>query len=150
MIVLRTFSKLFSLAALRIGVIIGHPTLIDYIKRSRLTFDTNAVALLFAERILDRPDLIQQLIQTEADGKKYALMRLESLGYECRECKGNFIFIKTNSNAQNVARALEEKKKILVHAYSNEFLKDYIRVSTGDMNSMKFFIDSFIEIDKNC
>ena len=149
-IVLRTFSKLFSLAALRIGVIIGHPTLIDYIKRSRLTFDTNAVALLFAERILDRPDLIQQLIQTEADGKKYALMRLESLGYECRECKGNFIFIKTNSNAQNVARTLEEKKKILVHAYSNEFLKDYIRVSTGDMNSMKFFIDSFIEIDKNC
>ncbi|MCM1131340.1 MAG: histidinol-phosphate aminotransferase family protein [Roseburia sp.] len=147
-IVLRTFSKLFSLAALRMGVVVAHPNLIEYIKRSRLTFDTNAVALLFAERILDHPQIIQQLIQMEAEGKSYALKRLSALGYTCRECKGNFIFIKTKNDAREIAKRLEEENKILVHAYSNQFLKDFIRVSTGNVENMKFFIDSFLKIDK--
>ena len=53
-IVLRTFSKLFSLAACRLGVIISNPEIIHYVKNARLTFDANSIALLFAERILER------------------------------------------------------------------------------------------------
>ena len=43
---------------------------------------------------------------------------------------------------------LEKEKKVLVHAYGNELLKDYLRISTGSKDAMKIFLDAFLEIDK--
>ena len=76
---LRTFSKLFSIAACRLGVVISNPQIIHYVKNAKLTFDANAIALLFAERILDHPDMIEQLIETEKEGKAYTLAELTML-----------------------------------------------------------------------
>lgn len=146
-VVLRTFSKLFSIAALRLGVVISNPDIIHYVKKIRLSFDANAVALLFAERIIEHPELIQHLIQTAAGGKQYALEQLSLHSYWCRDCKGNFIFIKPNNPAQQIARRLEYEKHILVHAYNNELLKEYIRVSTGSKAAMQIFLNAFFEID---
>ena len=84
-IVLRTFSKLFSLAACRLGVIISNPEIIHYVKNARLTFDANSIALLFAERILERPDLIAALIRTEKEGKAWILKELEKPARDPRE-----------------------------------------------------------------
>ena len=69
-IVLRTFSKLMSLAACRLGVIISNPQIIGYVKNAKLTFDVNSIALLFGERILEHPELIEELIQKEKEGKE--------------------------------------------------------------------------------
>ena len=101
----------------------------------------------FAEKLLDRPDIIEDLIKIANEGKKYALETLKEHDYWCKDCKGNFIFIKPKHDAKYVADRLEKEKKILTHPYSNELLKDYIRVSTGSVNAMKIFIDAFLEID---
>lgn len=146
-IILRTFSKLFSIAACRLGVIISNPEIIHYVKNARLTFDANAIALLFAEKILQNPEMIEHLIRTENAGKKYTLDMLQKRGYECRDCRGNFIFIKPKHNAKVIADRLENEKKVLVHAYNNELLKDYIRVSVGSEGAMKIFLDAFFELD---
>lgn len=146
-IVLRTFSKLFSIAACRLGVIISNPNIINYVRKSKLTFDVNSIALLFGERILDNPEIVNTLIDIETKGKKYILNELNRLGYETRDCKGNYIFIKTKRNAHTAAQELENNKKILVHAYNNELLKDYLRVSVGSIDAMKIFLQSFVEVD---
>ena len=147
-IVLRTFSKLMSIAACRLGVIISNPQIIQYVKQGRLTFDVNSIALLFGERLLDNPQVIKQLIDTQAEGKEYVLSKLRQNGYECRDCRGNFIFIKTKLDARVVADKLKDEKKILVHAYGNPLLKDYIRVSVGSKNAMKKFLEGFFQVDK--
>lgn len=147
-VILRTFSKLFSLAACRLGVILGNPALISYVKNARLTFDVNAVALLFGERILERPELIEHLIKRQEEGKSYTLNRLKECGYEYRDCKGNFIFIKPLHDARTIAKKLREEKKVLVHAYGNPLLKDYIRVSVGSIDAMKIFLSAFFEVDR--
>lgn len=146
-IILRTFSKLMSIAACRLGVVISNPEIIHYVKNGRLTFDTNAIALLFAERIIDNKEMIDNLISIENEGKKYTLDCLTEKGYESRDCKGNFIFIKTKRNAKLVAKELEVDKKVLVHPYGNELLKPYIRVSIGSKRAMQIFLDAFFEID---
>jgi len=146
-ILLRTFSKLMSLAACRLGVIISNPNLIHYVKNLRLTFDVNSIALLFAERLIDNPNVIEDLIQSEKSGKKYMLEELEKKNYWCRDCKGNFAFIKPNHDAKEISDRLEKEKKILVHPYSKGLLKDYIRVSIGSVDAMKIFLDAFFEID---
>lgn len=147
-IILRTFSKLFSIAACRLGVIIGTPEIINYVRNAKLTFDVNAVALLFGEKLLEHPDIIRNLIETEKKGKKYVLAELRNHGYECRDCRGNFIFVKPRHDAVSVAKELAGKKNVLVHAYNNEFLKDYIRVSVGSVKAMRIFLDAFFDIDK--
>ncbi len=147
-IVLRTFSKLMSLAACRLGVIISNPQMIHYVKNAKLTFDVNSIAMLFAERLLEHPELISELIETEKEGKRYVLDVLAENHYWCKDCRGNFIFVKPNNPAQEVADRLEKEKRVLVHSYGNELLKDYLRVSVGSKNAMKIFLDAFLEIDK--
>lgn len=146
-IVLRTFSKLFSIAACRLGVIIGNPKLIEYVKKARLTFDANAIALLFAERLIERPDIIKSLIEAEQEGKSFTLNSLENHGYKCRDCKGNFIFIEPHNDARQVALRLKTEKNVLVHAYGKGLLERYIRVSVGSVSAMRVFLDAFYEID---
>lgn len=146
-IILRTFSKLFSLAACRLGVIISSPKIISYVKNLHLTFDVNSIALLFGERLLDHPEIEKQLMETEKIGKRYTLESLGDHGYECRDCRGNFIFVRTRKSAHQVAKELEQKKKILVHTYTNELLKDYLRVSIGSKEKMDIFLDGFYAID---
>lgn len=147
-VVLRTFSKLFSMAACRLGIIISNPEIIGYVKKSRLTFEVNAIALLFAERLVDHPEVIEGLIKTADEGKQYALERLQQAGYEVRDCRGNFIFVKPKLSPRNVERMLKEKDKILVKTYGNDLLKEYIRVSTGSKEAMEFFVDKFLLADK--
>lgn len=146
-VVLRTFSKLMSLAACRLGVIISNPKIIDYVKRSKLTFDVNSFALLFAEKLLDKPEIIDNLINIAKKGKEYILDELKKHNYWCKDCRGNFIFVKPNHDAKYIAERLEKEKKILTHPYSNELLKDYIRVSTGSVDAMKVFLEAFLEVD---
>lgn len=146
-VVLRTFSKLMSLAAVRLGVIIGSPELIRLVRNARLTFDANAISLLFAERLMDRPDVINKLIKTQQEGKDWVLSELIEMGYSCRDCMGNFIFIKPKQNAHEVTARLE-KMNILVHSYTNPLLKDIIRVSTGSKVAMEKFLNVFKEVDK--
>ena len=116
-------------------------------KNARLTFDANSIALLFAERILERPDLIEDLIRTEKEGKAWILKELEKAGYECRDCRGNFIFVKPHHDAKEITERLEKEKQVLVHAYGNELLKEYIRVSVGSKEAMQIFLDAFFEVD---
>ena len=146
-VVLRTFSKLMSLAAVRLGVIIGNPKLVGYVRNARLTFDANSIALLFAERLMDRPDVIDGLIRSQQEGKDWLIEELRMRGYWCRDCMGNFIFIKPRSDAREVADKLEGLN-VLVHPYGNPLLKDYIRVSTGSKAAMAKFLDAFMEVDK--
>ena len=146
-IVLRTFSKLMSLAACRLGVVIANPQIAHYVRNNRLTFDANSIALLFAERLIERPDIVQDLVRIQQEGKDFCLAECRKYGYWCKDCMGNFIFIKPNHDAHEVAERLEHESAILVHPYGNPMLKDLIRVSTGSRKAMEKFIDAFLKVD---
>lgn len=143
----RTFSKLFSIAACRLGVIISSPQIIRYIKNSKLTFDTNSIALLFGQRIIENTQLVDTLIKTERDGKNFLIEELTKQGYECIACKANFVLVKPNHTPDFVERELKEKAKILIHTFGDGILKNYIRISTGSVKSMQVFLDAFLKID---
>ncbi len=146
-VILRTFSKLFSIPALRLGAVIGSKEIIDILRSGQPTFDVNSIALLFGERLLEYPELIEELIETEALGKAFLKEKLKENGYDLISCKGNYLLIKTNLDPTLVEKKLAEEK-ILIHSYGNPLLKDYIRVTTGDKDSMDLFLKAFLRIDK--
>ncbi len=147
-VILRTFSKLFSIAACRLGVMIANEQLIHYVKNAKLTFDVNAIALLFGESIVDNPEIEKYLIATEKEGKAYCLNSLKEKGYFTKDCKGNFIFIKPNTDAHKIAKKLADNHKVIIKTFGKGMLRDYIRVSTGSKKSMEIFLKAFYEEDK--
>lgn len=145
-IVMRTFSKLFSLAACRLGVIISNPQIIHYVNNTRLTFDVNALALLFGEKILDHPELIDDLVAAEREGRFWTIETLQKRGWEARPSEGNFIFVRTHRAAGEVAADLEARG-ILVKSWGSGMLKDYLRVSTGSKAAMEKLVDALAAVD---
>lgn len=146
-VLIRTFSKLMSLAGCRIGMVIGHPEIVHYIKNSRLAYELNTVGLLFAERLLEHPEIIENLIIEEKEGKAYIMDELQKYGYWHMDCHGNYILLKPRHDAHEVAKQLADKKKTLVHPYGNALMKDILRVTVGSKKSMEFFMKVFLEID---
>lgn len=145
--VFRTFSKMFSLAALRVGVVIADPEMIHYLNNGKLTFDVNAVGLLFAERILEEPELLSLLKKDYSEGKKYMAEELTKCGYTFKMSEGNYLFIRTKHDAHEVTNLLEKREKVLVHPYGNPLLHDYIRVSIGSVEDMQYFMEALKRVD---
>ncbi len=146
-VVMRTFSKVFSLASLRLGVAISNPTLISYLKKATPSFEVNAVALLFGERILEEPEMLEELIQKEAEGKAYAVETLREKGYEAFAEAGNFIFVRPKGSIPELKERLN-RRGVLVKSYGNRLLKDYLRISTGSREAMERYIKEFLEAEE--
>jgi histidinol-phosphate aminotransferase len=146
-LIFRTFSKLFSLAACRLGMVISNPAIIEYLRKARPSFEVNALALKFGEKILDHPDIFDELLETATEGRKYLLHALEQNHYEYYPQSGNFIFIKPHIDAKLLESRLKEKK-ILVKTYGNDLLKDYIRINTGSPKVMEQFMEALLEADQ--
>lgn len=146
-VVTRTFSKMFSLAALRLGVAISNPEIINFLKKATPSFEVNSVALLFGERILEHPEVIEELIRKEAEGKAYAVEALRSHGYEAFPEAGNFIFVKPKKPIPWLKETLA-KRDVLVKSYGNELLKEYLRISTGSKEAMEIYVREFLKAEE--
>lgn len=147
-VVLRTFSKLMSLAGCRMGYMAANPQIIEYVNHVRPSFEVNTVVLKFAEKILEMPEMIDRL-QKEADqGKSYLCRILREQGYELMVQEGNFIFVLPKYlTAHEAARRLETEEKVLVKTYSTPLLKPYLRISTGAEEYMEAFLQAFFRVD---
>lgn len=147
LIVTRTFSKLCSIAGLRIGYAVASPKIISLLNAARPTYCVNVVALEFAKEILSDEKLVYSLIEQERKGREWVVDRMRQIGYSviCKE--GNFLFIKTNRDAEEIEQSLRSNK-VLVKTYNCPQLKGYIRISTGNIKSMERFLKIFIRLDK--
>lgn len=145
-VVLRTFSKLFSMAGIRVGYAMANKEIIKYIDNAEGTYNVNVVGLVFAEELLKDSSMMEELLATEEEGKKCLLDVLKKYDYNYLGEYGNYVLIKTNNDPREVATRLREEK-ILIKTYGNELLKDWIRVTTANKDVMTRFAEVFIKID---
>ncbi len=88
--VLRTFSKLYGLAGLRIGYGVLPPNLSDYIKRVKLPFSVNIIAEKAAIEVLDDINYIEHTRNTVIQGREYLQKEMEKLGCKVYPSQANF------------------------------------------------------------
>lgn len=148
-LVTRTFSKLFSMAGLRLGYVAGHPEDICMVQKLCTPHNTNAFALQFAEEILESPDMIVQLMNRFNEGRKYLIEALEENGYRYKGEAGNFMFIVPKTDAWIIVDKMKKEKKILIKAYPNvgEY-GDCLRVTIGEKIYMHRFMEALLETDQ--
>ena len=148
-LVTRTFSKLFSMAGCRLGYVCGHPDDIRYVQKFCTPHNTNAFAMLFAEKIITTPSVLESLIDKFKEGRNYLVQSLDKNGYRHKGEAGNFIFIEPKTDAKNIVEKMKTDKKILIKVYPNvgEF-GDCLRVSIGERKYMEKFMYALLELDK--
>ena len=148
-LVTRTFSKLFSIAGCRLGYVIGDPDDIKYVQKYCTPHNINAFAMLFAEKILTTPGMVEKLIEKFNTGRSYLIRALDENGYRHKGEAGNFIFIEPRTEAKKIVERMKSEKKILIKEYSNVGeLGNCLRVSIGEKTYMERFISALLELDK--
>jgi histidinol-phosphate aminotransferase len=145
----RTFSKLFSLAGCRLGYVAGWPEGVKMVQKLCTPHNTNAFAMLFAEKIIETPGVLQSLIDKFNEGRKHLIDELDANGYAHKGEAGNFMFIKTKTDADKIVARMKSEKKILIKSYPNvgEF-GTCLRVSIGEKKCMEQFINALLVLDK--
>ena len=146
LVVLRTFSKLCGLAAARLGYIAASREIVNGLLKVKLGYDVNGIAVRLVERLLDRPELIEKMIEQTNDGKRYIVDRLRKAGLKFRCGEANFVLINCHGCANEVAKRLSEKGILVGGGFRQEFLKDYIRVTVGHRFVMERFCDALLSV----
>jgi len=142
-LVIKTFSKIHAMAGLRIGFIIGHPSLIgklqpNYFQSSNMCISNLAMAAAMASLNDEEHKLMSK--QKNDAAKKYTIEELKKLGIEVMPSHTNFIFFPIKKYKGNYAEDMFDKHKIILR--SNQYGDgQWARVSIGTMDEMKKYIE---------
>ncbi|MCY4656948.1 MAG: histidinol-phosphate transaminase [Gammaproteobacteria bacterium] len=144
LIVTRTFSKAYGLAALRIGYSISNPEFADFLNRIRQPFNANSVALLAAETALADQDYIRESIQLNETGMEFLSDRFNTLGLPFIPSLGNFISVETGPNTAQLYEKLL-RKGVIVRPIANYLMPNHLRVTVGTEEENSRFIQALTE-----
>ena len=129
-VVMRTFSKSYGLAGLRVGYAITTPEIAQALNRVREAFNVNSLGQIGAMAALDDEDYLQAGIKLNTEGKAQFYRELGKLGVEYVPSEANFVLIKLPMAGRDMFQCLL-KRGVVVRPVDGYGLKNYIRVSIG-------------------
>jgi histidinol-phosphate aminotransferase len=126
-IVLRTFSKVYGLAGLRLGYGIADVELAGYLERARHPFNVNRLAEVGALAALDDEAHAEASRRVNAEGVAYLTVELEALGIEVWPTDANFILARAGDGVHDALL----REGIIVRPLASFGMADHIRISVG-------------------
>lgn len=130
LIVTRTFSKVYGLAALRIGYSVSTPEFADLMNRVRQPFNTSSVALAAAEAALEDQAYVFDSIEMNLQGMKEITAGLEQLGLDYITSKANFITFEVGDTANFTYESLLNEG-VVVRPIAGYGMPKHLRVTVG-------------------
>jgi histidinol-phosphate aminotransferase len=149
-VVLRTFSKIYALAGLRVGYGVANEELSAALNQVREPFNVSGVAQAAALASLSDPKQVERSVRVNNQGKKYLykeLRKLKKLGVQYVPTQANFIFVDTGQDGQKVAFELL-KHGIIVRFDPAFKYPSCFRVTVGTREQNKRFMGAMEEIIK--
>ena len=142
---LRTFSKAYGLAGMRVGFGIMPAAVADILHRVRQPFNVSLPAQKAAEAALDDASFLRQTLQTVHDGVDFLYDALGSLGLDCLPTQSNFLFFRVPRPAQSVYEALLDRG-VIVRPLSGYGYPEHLRVSVGRPEENHRFIEALRQV----
>lgn len=140
LVISRTFSKAYGLAALRIGYGLMHPDIAAMLNRVRQPFNVNALAQAAAVAALDDADYVRQSHDVNLQGMRELETGFARLRLDYIPSFGNFICVKVG-NAARVNMALL-RRGIIVRPVANYGMPEYLRVTIGTAQENARFLEA--------
>ncbi len=136
-VVLRTFSKCFGLAGLRIGYALADPEIIAFLERVREPFNVNALAQAAAEAALRDGAHKQRVVELNRREKQFLYREFDRLGIEYIPSEANFILFNARRDEQEVFQAMLRQGVIIRGGFG---YRTWLRVTVGTREQNEKFI----------
>lgn len=153
LIITRTFSKIYSLAAFRVGWGYSSPEIIQILEKIRGPFNVNLVAQLAASKILKEKKFINKAVKHNIKYKNMIEEKLRKMGFLVFKGHGNFLLVKNilkKFSTEDILRYLE-KKNIYVRSLKAYNLPECFRVSIGKRKENILFLKEIKKLlKKSC
>jgi histidinol-phosphate aminotransferase len=144
LLILRTFSKAYGLAGLRVGYALANPQVADMMNRVRQPFNVNSVAQAAAVVALRDETFVRQTQELNQRGMKQITDGLSKLGLEFIPSRANFVSFKIAGAARIYRRLLE--LGVIVRPIASYDMPDYLRVSIGLETENEKFLSALQQI----
>ena len=143
--VMRTFSKVYGLAGIRIGYGFAHRDVISTLFKIKPPFNVNVLAQAAGIAALTDEDFVAQSVDANRIEREHLYRELDKLGLSYAESHTNFILIRIGSSATDVQQSLL-KRGVIVRPCGGYDLPKFIRVSIGIREQNERFIATLTEI----
>ena len=149
--ILRTFSKIYGLAALRIGWGYGDQNIVNALNSIKPPFNVNEVAQLCAIEALKDNKFINKSVKHNLLWSKKIKKSLEQFNIYSNKISANFLLLNFNScklSANKIEKKLE-KKGIILREMKTYGIDNHLRLTIGNITENKLFLKEIKNIFKN-
>ena len=137
LIVLRTFSKAYGLAGMRVGFALGDPDLLDGLRTAALPFAVTELAQATALASLDSETELSDRVRAIVELRSYVIGALRLQGWAVPAAEGNFVWLPTGDDTAEAARVFREAGMLV-----RSFAPDGIRITIAERESIEPLIES--------
>jgi histidinol-phosphate aminotransferase len=145
-LIVRTLSKGYSLAGLRLGFGIAHPTLLKGLFKVKDSYNIDAIACLVGAAAMRDQTHKNECVAKVKQSRTQLAVDLKQLGFQLRPSQTNFLFARPpQGNAEQIYLALKERG-ILVRYFKQPGLNDKLRITVGTDEQNQQLIEALIHL----
>jgi histidinol-phosphate aminotransferase len=144
-LIIRTFSKAYGLAGLRIGYGIAKPEIIDTLQKVRLAFNTGSLGQVAALAAFDDPAHVQRTVESNRREMKFLSSELAARGVKYVPSYSNFIFMDLGKPSKDVDAAML-RQGVIIRPMAGWGFPTMIRVSIGTHEQNEQFLKALDKV----
>lgn len=146
--VMRTFSKAYGLAALRIGYVVGDPAVVARLRNLQMAFPfhVNRMGQAAAIAALHDQEYLAQIREKNRSARDFLCLGLSDLGITYLPSHANFVLARLPGCGSRVARELRANAGTFVRDTADMGLADHLRISIGRPDEMSAFVSELAQI----
>ena len=141
LIILRTFSKAFGLAGLRIGYLISNPKIISAMKKAASPYSINAIAIKAAEAAIEDEMFVEKYVNEIRVNREIVRKELGALNIDTFPSETNFIIAKFGKSSGTICKRLRAKGILVRDVGKYGLLEGCLRITIGTMEQCKTFLE---------
>ena len=143
--ILRTFSKVYGLAGIRLGYLIAHEEITREVQKVLSPYCVSSLAVLTASAALEEDTFVKETVQANRKNKEFLVKELSKMGVKTYPSEANFV-LAVFDNPQRVLKELE-KRKILIRDVTVQ-LPTCLRITIGTRKELDCLLDVLGQIHK--
>ncbi|MBP7863464.1 aminotransferase class I/II-fold pyridoxal phosphate-dependent enzyme [bacterium] len=147
LLVLKTFSKAWGMAGLRLGIVFGKPELIEVLERVKLPYSVNAAAVWMAQKLLDNATRVKLEVKNSLIRLDNLATEIEHRGYKVTRGASNSILVEMGFLSKRFTEFCREQS-VLIRDRS-EVIDGMVRVSTGTQVENDKFLSVLDQFSKS-
>jgi histidinol-phosphate aminotransferase len=147
LLVLRTFSKSYALAGMRIGYAVGAPALVAALDLVKQSYNLDRLAIVAARAAIEDGEYHDRLVGFVTAERAWLAGQLRERGFEVTPSATNFLFTRppAGHDAGHLHAKLRERR-VLVRYYDHEPIEGWLRVTVGTREQHQAFLSALEEV----